>query len=73
MYTVVCDNCGVDANEHEEIGAWGDKEYALDSAMESDWTEIYDKHYCNNCIYHDDNDNLVIKKFNNEKIKQNPS
>jgi len=62
MFTVVCDNCGVDSNKGSEYSCWDDKGYAEDSAMESGWHKEGDKHYCTNCFSYDDDDNLVIKK-----------
>lgn len=61
MYTVVCDNCGKDANEGSEFSCWNDKEWAQEEAMECDWIKEGDKHYCPDCYEYDDNDNLIIK------------
>jgi hypothetical protein len=61
MYTVVCDNCGKDANEGAEYSCWNDKQYAQDSAMEDDWLTEEDKHYCPDCFSYGDEDELIIK------------
>ena len=60
MFTIVCDNCGVDVNEGQEYSCWNDKGYAQDVAMEADWVIEDDKHYCPKCFTYDDDDNLVI-------------
>ena len=67
MFTVVCDNCGSDANEGEEYSCWNDKGYAIDTAMELDWIEEDDKHYCPKCFTYDDDDNLVILQGRNDR------
>lgn len=61
MFTVICDNCGIDVNEGAEYSCWSDKTYAEDSAMESDWIKEGDKHYCFDCFSYDDDDNLILK------------
>ena len=64
MYTVVCDNCGKDANEDTDYSCWNDKNYAEDSAIEDDWVKEDNKHYCKNCFMgYDDDDKLIIKGF----------
>jgi hypothetical protein len=74
MYTVVCDNCGADANEDAEYSCWSDRGYAEESATESDWEKDGDKHYCPECFSWDDDDNLVIDakrtKLKDERKKQ---
>jgi hypothetical protein len=60
MFTVVCDNCGVDVNEGQEYSCWNDKGFAEDMAMDADWIKEDDKHYCPKCFSYDDEDNLVI-------------
>lgn len=61
MYTVICDNCGKNVNDGQEIIAWNDKNYAESIAIEANWIKEDDKHYCDTCYYYDDDDNLVIK------------
>ena len=67
MYTVICDNCGIDVNESEEISCWGDEGYAEDCAMEADWIQEDGNHYCPDCFEYDDEDNLVIKTYGGKK------
>jgi hypothetical protein len=65
MYTVICDNCGVDSNENAEYACWDDKSYAEKSAMEDTWIKENHKHYCKDCWEYNDDDEIVIKnKFN---------
>lgn len=35
MFTVICDNCGVDVNKGQEYTCWNDEAYAEDIAIES--------------------------------------
>ena len=60
MFTVVCDNCGLDSNKDAEYSAWNDSSYAEDVATESGWVKDDDNHYCPDCVSYDDDDNLVI-------------
>ena len=47
MYSVVCDRCGKTfIDEFNGIMAWLDEGTAKEQAMESEWAEIGDKHYC---------------------------
>lgn len=61
MFTVVCDNCGVDVNKDAEYSCWNDRSYAEENAMECNWIKQDDKHYCDDCYSYDDDDNLIIK------------
>lgn len=62
MYTVVCDNCGADSNEGQEYSCWGEKSNAVDVAIDSGYQIIGDKHYCEDCLFYNDADELVIDK-----------
>ncbi len=62
MYTVICDNCGADVNKDQEYSCWGDRGYARDFAVDADWVEVDDKHYCDQCFSYDDG-NLVIDEL----------
>lgn len=64
MYSVVCDRCGKTfIDEFNGIGAWLDEGTAKEQAMESEWAEIGDKHYCPDCYEFDDElDEYVPKK-----------
>lgn len=61
MFTVICDNCGVDVAKDQEYSCWNDEGYAEEQAMESDWIEENGNHYCDDCYEYDDEDNLIIK------------
>ena len=64
MYSVVCDRCGKSfIDEFNGIVAWLDEGTAKEQAMESEWAEIGDKHYCPECYEFDDElDEYVPKK-----------
>lgn len=63
MYTVKCDNCGVDAFENTEFSCWNDEDVAWTMAEEEDWQEIEDKHICPDCWeWSEDGEEIVIKK-----------
>lgn len=64
MYSVICDRCGkAFVDEFNGIVAWVDEGTAKEQAMESEWAEIGDKHYCPDCYEFDDElDEYVPKK-----------
>ena len=64
MYSVVCDRCGKSfIDEFNGIVAWLEEGTAKEQAMESEWAEIGDKHYCPDCYEFDDAlDEYVPKK-----------
>ena len=64
MYSVVCDRCGQQfIDEFNVIVAWLDEETAKEQAIESEWAEICDKHYCSDCKEFDEKlDEYVPKK-----------
>lgn len=64
MYSVVCDRCGKTfIDEFNGIAAWLDEGTAKEQAMESEWAEIGDKHYCPDCYEFDEKlDEYVPKK-----------
>ena len=68
MYSVVCDRCGKTfIDEFNGIVAWVDEGTAKEQAMESEWAEIGDKHYCPDCYEFDDElDEYVPKKKGGE-------
>ena len=62
MYSVVCDRCGK-IFETDGCIAWLDEGTAKEQAIESEWVEICDKHYCPDCYEFDDElDKYVPKK-----------
>jgi len=60
MYTVVCDNCGVSADEDTMYSCWSDESAARDVAMEADFIKENGKDYCPKCYSYNDEDELVI-------------
>ena len=72
MYSVVCDRCGKTfIDEFNGIVAWLDEGNAKEQAMESEWAEIGDKHYCTDCYEFDEKlDEYVPKKERSKKMKQ---
>lgn len=68
MYTVICDNCGVDSNKDSDVSCWSEKSYSVDCAIDDGWIEDDsddEKHYCKHCYEYDEQDNLIIKKDRN--------
>ena len=64
VYSVVCARCGKQSlDESHGIVAWLDEGTAKEQAMESEWVEIGDKHYCPDCYeFEDELDEYVPKK-----------
>lgn len=63
MYSVVCDRCGKPfIDEFNGIVAWLDEGTAKEQAMESEWVEIGDKHYCPDCYEFNDNSEKYVPK-----------
>jgi len=60
MFTVVCDNCGMSADEGTEYSAWTDKVGAVEAAIGNDWENLIDKDYCPLCFTYNDSDEIVI-------------
>lgn len=63
MFTVICDNCGTDIAEGQEYSCWNDKDYAELEATESEWLKQGDKHYCTECFFYDDEDELRLDEL----------
>lgn len=59
-YTIICDRCGKDHNIDSPVSGWDDKDYALECAKDDDWIEHGHDHYCPDCYYYDDNDEIAI-------------
>lgn len=71
MFTVICDNCKKSADEGSGYAAWNDESYAKEVADEAGYAKNGDLHYCPDCHYYDDDDNLMVRisKENNESAK----
>ncbi len=74
MYSVVCDRCGKTfIDEFNGIVAWLDEGTAKEQAMESEWIEIGNKHYCPDCYEFDDElDEYVPKMIYRNDVLGNP-
>jgi hypothetical protein len=47
-YWVVCDNCG-ERCEYDEFSAWADPGYAVQGAIDGEWSAQGDRHHCPEC------------------------
>lgn len=75
MYSVVCDRCGKPfIDEFNGIVAWLDEGTAKEQAMESEWVEIGDKHYCPDCYeFFDDNSEKYVPKKKRKDLSNDVS
>ena len=65
MYRCVCDNCGHQWGD--DVIAYADPANTWDCAANEGWNKHEDKTYCPDCWSYDDNDNLIIREFNQQK------
>ena len=74
MYSVVCDRCGKSfIDEFNGIVAWLDEGTAKEQAMENDWIEIDNKHYCPDCYEFDrELEDYVPKMIYKNDVLGNP-
>ncbi len=68
FYAIECDNCK-DNSSYYTDAYMVDELSAKDAAMECEWIEHEDKHYCPECYSQGDDDSIKInsKKENHEK------
>ena len=61
FYAVKCNRCGTvyDDSEHS---FWSDEGISVENALESDWKEVNNKHYCTDC-YEIDEETDEIKVY----------
>lgn len=72
MYSVVCDRCGKQFVA-DDFAAWTDICTAREQAMESEWAEIGDKHFCPDCYEFDDElDECIPKMIYRNDVLGNP-
>lgn len=72
MYSVICDRCGK-LFEADDSVAWTDKQSARFYALESEWKEIDNKHYCPDCYeFNDELDEYVPKLIYRNDVLGNP-
>lgn len=69
FYAVKCDRCGVIAGDDEYSWLSTDSE-ALENAINSEWLEKDNKHYCPSCYHVDDSDNEVVNPEWPKELKQ---
>lgn len=69
VYTIVCDNCGVDINKDTEYIGWDSVEGAELTAEANNFLTKGEKHYCPNCYTFDDDNELMLRKIQNETHK----
>lgn len=66
MYAAKCDNCGEGWRNHDGICAYHDKGCMEEQLSNDEWHteegDLTDKHYCPNCWYMDDEDNIQLKQ-----------
>jgi Zn finger protein HypA/HybF involved in hydrogenase expression len=65
MYTVECDNCKETRGQHGDYSCWNDENYALEEAIDNEWTEREGNHYCPECHSWDDEDEIIINESRN--------
>lgn len=65
MYLCKCDNCGHQWGD--DVIAYADPNLVWEMASNEGWIEHEGKHICHNCWSYDDNDNVVIREFNQQK------
>ncbi|MEK6884593.1 MAG: hypothetical protein AABY22_33480 [Nanoarchaeota archaeon] len=73
MYTVICDNCGVDAGDNSTYSAWRDESQARNSAVEAVWGTFKDEkneeqHMCPKCYRFDDDDKIIINQTRTKAV-----
>ncbi len=63
MYAAKCDGCGKEVILAGEYSAFHNKENVRDDLVESEYymDDANNKHYCPNCWYYDDDDNVIFK------------
>jgi len=59
-FTFLCDNCGFDLNEESEFAGFDSVSANEYIAREADWHIDGNNHYCPDCYYIDDDDNIAI-------------
>jgi len=64
MFRVLCDRCGISAQEHSDYYAWAEVEGAEIEADSSDWVIEGDNHLCPDCTptWRDDEEDSPLDK-----------
>ena len=68
-YTLICDNCGADVIKSNRYTKEPDAKFCIGIAIENDWIEHEDKHYCPDCYYYDNEDVFYIVKSRTKEVK----
>lgn len=62
MYRLICDRCGVSAQEDGDYYAWADKDSAQEEARDADWLFTEDGQFCDDCTtWDEDRDDRIPK------------
>ena len=62
MYSVECDRCGKDAQEDGDFSCFGEKDIALEDALENEFNQIDGKDYCQDCwTWTEDGEEIIAK------------
>lgn len=64
MFTIVCDNCGTDSAENADYSCWNDSDGANQAAEDAGFIKHDGKDICPDCFDYDEEENIIIKKFN---------
>jgi hypothetical protein len=63
MYRLLCDRCGVSAQEDSDYYAWADKDSAKRGAEETQWLFTEDGAFCDDCTtWDEERDERVPKR-----------
>jgi hypothetical protein len=62
MWSVICDRCGISAHKDAEYDAYGDQGSAELDAEERDWLIGDGKHWCDNCLVWDEDEDEWVPK-----------
>lgn len=62
FYGVKCNRCKEDFQDYNDHSFWIDENSAIEQAIESEWIEENNKHFCPNCYdYNEEEDKNIIK------------
>jgi len=61
FYAIQCDSCKIKAKNYEDRVFWQDKSRSREEAIESEWHEEKDKHYCPECYSFDEETTINMK------------
>ena len=62
MFTVICDNCQESADKDSDYSSWSDENQAKEVAMEAEFVQVDNEHYCPKCYEYNDEDELIVNK-----------